>query len=232
MDTEIVLGVLLIGLPIAFNVLFAALAATFEYPDILRHEPAEILRKFTDGGTRLMLLWWGFMLTAVALIPVSALLAAELAPAGESLALLSLALGVAAGLVQAIGLARWPFLVPTLARSHAAATSDAERTAVIVVFEAANRFLGVAIGEHLGYLLTGAWTSVVGLALVASPEAPDLLGWLGLGLGLALAFGSFEFVGRSGSHGWSVAERVVPIAYIGWSLWLLALGVVLLLGVH
>lgn len=232
METQTVLGVFLIGLPIAFNVLFAALAATFEYPDILRREPAEILRRFSDGGTRLVLLWWGFMLTAVALIPVSALLAAELAPAGETLVLLSVALGVAAGLVQAIGLARWPFLVPTLARSHAAAATDAERTAVIVVFEAANRFLGVAIGEHLGYLLTGAWTSVVGLALVASPEAPDLLGWLGVGLGLALSFGSLEFVGRSGPRGWSIAERVVPIAYIGWSLWLLALGVVLVLGIH
>ena len=231
MDTEIVLGVLLIGLPIAFNVLFAALAATFEYPDILRHEPAEILRKFTDGGTRLVMLWWGFMLTAVALIPVSAMLAAELAPAGQALALGSLALGVAAGLVQAIGLARWPFLVPMLARSHAAATSDAERTAVLVVFEAANRYLGVAIGEHLGYLLTGAWTSVVGLALIASPEAPDVLGWLGVALGLAVAFGSLEFVGRSGSRGWPLAERVVPIAYIGWSLWLLALGIALVLGI-
>jgi len=232
MDTRIVLGLLLIGLPVAFNVLFAALSKAFEYPDILRHEPAEILRKFSDGGPRLVMLWWGFMLTAVALIPVSAMLAAELAPAGQMLAQLSLALGVSAGLVQAIGLARWPFLVPTLARTHAAATSDAERTAVIVVFEAANRYLGVAIGEHLGYLLTGAWTSVVGLALVISPEAPDVLGWLGVVLGLAVSFGSLEFVGRSGARGWSVAERVVPIAYIGWSLWLLALGVVLVLGVH
>ena len=232
MDRQLVLGLLLVGLPIAFNVLFAALAATFEYPDILRHEPAEILTRFTDGGTRLVLLWWGFMLTALALIPVSALLAAQLAPAGPTLLLLGLVLGAAAGLVQAIGLARWLFLVPTLARSYAEATTDAQRTAVIVVFEAANRFMGVAIGEHLGYLLTGAWTSVVGLALVSSPDAPDLLGWLGVGLGVALAFGSLEFVGRSGPRGWSIAERVVPIAYIGWSLWLLALGVVLLLDIH
>jgi len=229
MDRQLVLGLLLITLPIAFNVLFAALAATFDYPDILRREPAEILTRFTDGGRRLVLLWWGFMLTALALIPLSALLAVELAPAGPTLTLLGLALGLAAGLVQALGLARWPFLVPTLAHSYAAATSDAERTAVRVVFEAANRFLGVAVGEHLGYLLTGAWTSVVGLALIASPATPDLLGWLGVGLGVALAVGSLEFVGRSGARGWSVPERVVPIAYVGWSLWLLALGVVLAL---
>jgi hypothetical protein len=73
-------------------------------------------------------------------------------------------------------------------------------------------------------------TTQVGLALVASPDASDLLGWLGAGLGVTLGVGSLEFVGRPGPRGWSVAERLVPIAYIGWSLWLLALGVALALG--
>jgi len=117
-----------------------------------------------------------------------------------------------------------------LARRHAEATTDPERTAVTVVFETTHRYLGVAVGEHLGYLLIGAWTTVVGLALVASPDASDLLGWLGAGLGVTLGVGSLEFVGRPGPRGWSVAERLVPIAYIGWSLWLLALGVALALG--
>lgn len=155
-----------------------------------------------------MLLWWGFMRTALALVPVASLLAVELAPAGATLAQLSLVLGVVDGLVQALGLARWPFLVPMLARRHAEATTDPERTAVTVVFE----------------------TTQVGLALVASPDASDLLGWLGAGLGVTLGVGSLEFVGRPGPRGWSVAERLVPIAYIGWSLWLLALGVALALG--
>ena len=46
---------------------------------------------------------------------VSVHAAGELMPAGEGLVLLGLALGVTAGLVQALGLARWPFLVPVLA---------------------------------------------------------------------------------------------------------------------
>lgn len=138
------------------------------------------------------------MLTALALVPVASLLAVELAPAGATLAQLSLVLGVVAGLVQALGLALWPFLVPMLARRHAEATTDPERTAVTVVFETTHRYLGVAVGEHLGYLLTGARTTVVGLALVASPDASDLLGWLGAGLGVTLGVGSLEFVGRPG----------------------------------
>ena len=232
MDPRIVLGLTLVALPIAFNVLFTTLARIFEYPDILRHEPAEVLTRFVAGGRRLILVWWAFMLTALAMVPLAALLAAELAPAAPTLAMLSLALGVSAGLTQALGLARWPFLVPVIAGRYAATDDDAERTALTVVFEAAHRFLGVAVGEHLGYLLTGAWTGVVGLALISSSSGSDILGWLGVLLGLALALGSLEFVGRSGSRGWSVAEKAVPFAYLGWSVWLLALGVTFLLDLH
>lgn len=232
MDETIVLGAALICLPVAFNVLFIALARSFEYPDILRHEPADILTRFVAGGRRLILVWWAFMLTALAMVPLAALFAAELMGQVPSLALLSLALGVSAGLTQTLGLARWPFLVPVLAARFVASQDGAERTALTVVFEAAHRYLGVAVGEHLGYLLTGAWTSVIGLALVISPAGSDILGWLGIVLGLALALGSLEFVGRAGARGWSVAERIVPVAYIGWSVWLLALGVTYLLDIR
>jgi hypothetical protein len=232
MDETFVLGVALIGLPVAFNLLFTALARTFEYPDILRHEPADILARFAAGGRRLVLTWWAFMLTALAMVPLAALFAAELMGQVPSLALLSLALGVSAGLTQALGLARWPFVVPILAGRFLASQDATERTALTVVFEATHRYLGVAVGEHLGYLLTGAWTSVIGLALVTSPGASDVLGWFGVLLGLALALGSLEFVGRAGARGWSIAERVVPVAYIGWSAWLLVLGVTYLMDIR
>ncbi len=228
----VVLGALLIGVPIAFNVLFMALARQFEYPDILRHDAAEVLTRFTAGGTRLLTTWWLFMLSALLLVPIAALLAVELGPAGGALAELTLAVGVVAGLVEAIGLARWPFLVPLLARRHAAATSDAQRDTVVIVFDAAHRFLGVAVGEHLGYLATGAWTALVGVALVVSPEGLDLLGWLGAVLGVLLMAGSLEFVGRPGDRGWPFAERLVPLAYLGWSIWLIALGVAILADWH
>jgi hypothetical protein len=42
----------------------------------------------------------------------------------------------------------------------------------------------------------------------------------------ALMLCSLEFVGRR--DGWSVAERLTPIAYVTWSLWLMATGVALL----
>ena len=41
--------------------------------------------------------------------------------------------------------------------------------------------------------------------------------------------GSLEFVGPFESSGWKLAGTLVPLAYIGWSVWLLALGIGLLL---
>jgi len=119
-------------------------------------------------------------------------------------------------------------LVPLLARLDADARTDAERAAVTVAFRVSHRYLGVAVGEHLGYLLTGAWTATVGLGLAAGSVAGSTLGWLGVGLGVILAVGSLEFVGRSGERGWPLVERIVPVAYVGWSAWLMAVGVTFL----
>ena len=58
---EVVTAVLLIVLPIAFNAAFFALGAAFDYPDILRREPDEVLRRFHAGGAGLILRWEAFI---------------------------------------------------------------------------------------------------------------------------------------------------------------------------
>ena len=45
-----------------------------------------------------------------------------------------------------------------------------------MVFQSFNRYLGVAVGEHLGYLLTGVWTMLTGIALAADHRGPPLVG--------------------------------------------------------
>ena len=52
MSTATVAGLLLIVVPIAFNVAFGALAARFDYPDILRQPTAHVLSKFRDWRNR------------------------------------------------------------------------------------------------------------------------------------------------------------------------------------
>ena len=56
-------------------------------------------------------------------------------------------------------------------------------------------------------------------------ESPALIACSG---GRFLTLGSLEFVGPFEPRGWKPAGTLVPLADIGWSLWLLALGVGLL----
>ena len=220
-------GALLIALPIAFNVFFGLLAARFEYPDILRHPTSEVLAKFRAGGSGLLLTWWGFAMTALLFAPGAVLVSAQLDGANTTLVQLATTIGVLAAAVQVLGLVRWPFMVPHLARASEGAT-PAQSEAIDIVFQSFNRYLGVAVGEHLGYLLTGAWTVLVGAASLQSGLLPAWMSIAGIVVGAVLAATSLEFVGPNERDGSKLAGAVVPIAYIAWSLWLAVLGVFVL----
>jgi len=228
MTVDLVAATLLIAVPITFNVAFFELGRTFDYPKILR-EPADvILRRFDAGGSGLVLRWQLLLTSAVAMLPLVALVGVALAAPTE-LTVSGIVIGSAAAIVQALGLVRWPFAVPELARRYVAADEPTTREAIEVVFATLHRLLGVGIGEHLGYLLTGAWTIIVAVSVASTDVMPQWLGWLGVPIGVALLIGSLEFVGPSERNGWSVAGMIVPIAYIAWSLWLISLGLALIL---
>jgi hypothetical protein len=229
MSDATIAGLFLIGVPLAFNTAFALLGARFDYPDILRQPTSDVLARFRAGGTSLVLLWWAFALTAVLMVPLVVLLGQAIDDANPTLLAVATTVGVLAGLVQFLGLVRWPFLVPHLARTEADPdASPARREAIDVVFQSFNRYLGVAVGEHLGYGLTGAWTTLTGIALTQTSAAPSWLGVVGIVVGPILMLCSLEFVGSNEPAGWKVAEHVTPAAYVAWSLWLVATGVALL----
>jgi hypothetical protein len=227
--TEVFTGILLIVLPVAYNVLYTALARSFDYPEILRRPTAEVLDRFTAGGSALILIWWAFAMSAVLLAPTAVLVSATFADANPTVLTMATAIGVLAALVQFLGLIRWPFAVPHLAREMADPTASAsKKDAVDVIFQTLNRYLGVAVGEHLGYMLTGLWTGLVGIAVIQSDLVHAAFGVIGLVLAPLFLVGSTEFVGSNERQGWKIAGMLVPIAYVGWSLWMLALGIALL----
>jgi len=229
---EVVTAALLIAVPIAFNLAFFELGRAFDYPNILRKEPDEILRRFAAGGSGLILRWEALLLSALAMLPLAVLVTVALAPPAP-LAVASVVIGSAAALVQGLGLVRWPFAVPELARRYTAADGPeaaATRRTIEVVFATLHRLLGVGIGEHLGYLLTGLWTLLVAGSIMSTSVLPGSLGLIGIPIGLALLVGTLEFVGPNEERGWPLAGTIVPIAYIAWSIWLIALGVGFILG--
>jgi hypothetical protein len=228
MTTESVAGLLLIAVPIAFNVTFTLLARSFSYPDILRQPAGTILTRFSAGGTPLVVRWWAFALTALMMVPVVVLVSSLFADG--PLRTLALATGLLSALVQTLGLMRWPFVVPLLARRYLdPRATQSQRESAELVFDALHRYLGIGVGEHLGYLLTGAWTILTGVLVIGSPAFPAWLGWLAIPIGVSLLIGALEFVGANEPRGWSLAGRVTPIGYIAWSLWLVACGIALFL---
>jgi uncharacterized protein DUF4386 len=230
MTVRMFTGLLLIILPIAYNSLYTLLARSFDYPDILRRPTSDVLKRFTAGGTPLVLTWWGFAMSAVLLAPAVVLLSASLAGANPTILSLATVIGLLAALVQFLGLIRWAFAVPYLGRIAAdPATAPATQEAINVTFQTLNRYLGVAVGEHLGYLFTGLWTALAGIALIQSDVLYPAFGIVGLVLAPLFVVGSFEFVGPFEPGGWKLAGHVVPLAYIGWSIWLLVLGIGLLI---
>jgi hypothetical protein len=220
-------GVFLIAAPVWFNVTFTLLAKRFEYPDILRRPTSEILERFRAGGASLVLLWWAFALSGVLLIVSVVLLGMALG--ADALVVVATTVGVIAGLVQLLGLLRWVYLVPMLARVDADPALDTvHRAANDAVFAAQHRYLGVGVGEHLGYLFTGLWSVLIGIAVIQGTTIPSWLGWPGVVVGAGLVAGSAEFLGPNEERGWPLAGAAIPIVYIAWSLWLLGLGIALL----
>ena len=217
-------GIFLILVPLAFNFAFFALANAFSYPDILRQPTDVILRQFVAGGSGLVTLWYLFATTAILAIPLALLLYGTFHEEHPQLAQAATIVGVLSGLVQVIGLFRWVFLVPALAATYAGVGTDpATRAAAVVVFEAAHQYLGVAVGEHMGYLFTGSWTILLSVMMFQSRTFRPWLGSVGILSAVGIIAGLLE------PAGWEMAGAINAISYIVWSLWLMTMGVLLLL---
>jgi hypothetical protein len=81
-------------------------------------------------------------------------------------------IGVLAGLVQMLGLLRCVYLVPSLARAHTDPRASPAERAPEAIFRAFHQYLGVGVGEHLGYLLTGVWSILAGIAITLGSVLP------------------------------------------------------------
>lgn len=215
-------GALLVAIPLVFTAGFTGLQMTFDYPDILRHPAGEVLTRFAAAGVDLHLYWYAMMLAGLAMIPAAIGLGLLLWERDRFLAALSIGAGVLAGLVQALGLLRWVLLVPGLAATYVAPdATDAAREMSIALFDAANRYLGMGVGEHFGYLFTAAWTVFVALLILRQHK---IVAVLGLVLALGVVTGMVE------PFGVELAGTINALSYTLWAVWMLVLGIIVLRG--
>jgi hypothetical protein len=218
-------GALTILLAIGFNIPYAILAMTYDYPNVLRRPAGEALDLFAAGGASLILTWHAFALSALLLAPLA--LALTLTPNAvrerPGLAIGAAICGSLAGLAQAIGLWRWVFVVPGLARIHADPNANhPDRRAAEQVFDLINQYGSMAIGEHLGQLLTALF--VLLLSTLQWREARRITGLIGFATATAITVGTNEGVAIAlGQSGDAFATFTIA-GFLGLTVWLVATG--------
>lgn len=196
---------------------FTALGSIFNYPDVLDEPAAQVLADFRANETAVSA-WFAILALSAALFAPIALGVARLS--SHRLMRIAVPVGIAAGIVQVIGLARWPLLVPGYA-SDAAGADPAVAAAARDAFTTASDILGTAIGETLGYALTATWTVLVIVALGRryAGRSFQVVGVIAAVLVLA---------GVLSPLGLPVIDTANFAGYVLWCLWLIAFGVVIL----
>lgn len=214
-------GALLVIVPLVFTAGFTGLQMTFDYPDILRQPAGEVLTRFAHAGWDLHVYWYAMMAAALGMIPTSVATGLALWKRDNLLASLTIAFGTVAGLVQTFGLIRWVILTPALAASYVApGATETQQAMSVALFDAANLYLGVGVGEHLGYLFTGVWTLLVSALIFGERR---ILGASGVALSFTVMAGMLE------PFGVPYTADINAIGFSLWALWALVLGVTLLL---
>lgn len=221
-------GAALVAGAVLVNVPYAVLVATFDYPDILRKPSIEVLTRFHDAGPALIG-WW----TAFAWVGAPLLFALPNLPQalfGDRVSALTRAattLGVVGLVVQMVGLLRWVFVVPGLARTVSDPTvPEATRAAAVVAFETLHAYGGVALGEHLGQAMTVGWMLGLSIEGIRTRSMVGIGLWgVGAAALYALAQGELFATVVGGFPQWGPAGLVGSLA---WLVFLLLLGVHLL----
>jgi hypothetical protein len=215
---------------VGFHVPFTVLTIIFDYPDILREPAGMVLARFREGGTTLLLTWYGYALVPLLLLPM--IFAVHLlVRSRHTLALTMTVLGVAAVLLQTIGLLRWTFVVPALASMHGdPGANEATRAATEAMFIALHQFAGVAVGEHLGQLLTAAWLWSTAVVLGATAEVPRWMERAAQVAAALICIGTVEHLGTVLPIDVSALSNVTVAGFVLFTVWLVSLAVFQLRG--
>lgn len=203
-------------LSIAFNIL----VVIFEFPDILRASAAYRLALFTENSQIIIPTYYVLALTGLVQVLMSVLLYESFA-VKNGLVLVTAVFGVLTGVFQVLGFIRWPIVVPYFAE---AMNSGLSMGTIAFVEGMLNRYAGMAVGEHLGFLCQAVWTMLLGASMIKQDLFDSRLGWTGVVLGFLTLLMSLEplggVLGIFGELTWPVMAA--------WLIWLFLLAISLL----
>ncbi len=216
-----IIGAILVNIP------YTLLILNFDYPDILRQPTEEILTRFQAGGTSLIYTWLAFAWVGLPMLFGTILLQRVLEKENSPFLETATTIGVSGFIVQVVGLLRWVFVIPVLARLFTGPTTDpVTKAAIPAVFIAVHQYGGVILCEHLGQFLIIIWMSIISGIIYKSKFFSKWVAWLGWFASsvyilaqtelFATAIPTFPVIDWAGLYG-----------SLLWILWMIVLGVYL-----
>lgn len=159
-----------------FMAAFFVLAASFEFP-------------FPANQGIIVIAYYAMVATSILQVFMAEVLFRVLSDS-RTLNLLALVAGVAAGILQIIGYARWFTAIPVLSDSLNSGALLEET--VFALERMLNAYLGMGLGEHAGTLFMALWLVFAGLAARETTFIPRSVRFLMLASGWALGLVALE----------------------------------------
>lgn len=194
---------------------FLMLAQSFSFPDILRATAQERLALFAAHQAVIVPAYYMMALSGLTQIGLAVLFHQSFARPGSTLLLGALVAGVLGGAFQAMGFLRWPIAVPYLAQQMSAAPDAQTRNVVALLEGLLNRYVGMAVGEHLGFIGQGFWTLLIGAAMLRGALFSPVYGAIGIVLGVLLCGSALEQLGGPFAA-LGMLSAPVSAAWLGW----------------
>ena len=212
----LLLVLLVLAQVVIFMIPLVVLGSAIGWPASLRLPAGEALPLIAANATAVQAGYWGYLLTAVAMVPLALALHRRFAGRGagglanDTMA----ALGVAAAVLKTLGIVRWLIAMPGLAMLHAGTQDQTRRAAVETVYIALNGYAG-SVGELLGVqLFSGLWFALVGALLRRTGQRAVGLGGIVVGAGFAAN------ALRSALPTLEALSAVMPPIGLAWLVWL------------
>lgn len=221
-------GLFFIAGAILINIPYTLLIMNFDYPDVLRMPTEETLTKFQAGGSSLIYTWLAFAWVGLPMLFGAIMLKRILEKEGSPFLEIATTIGAMGFIVQVIGLLRWVFVVPILARLFTDPVTDsATQAAIPAVFVAVHHYGGVILGEHLGQILTILWVIMISGIIYRSQMFSKWVAWLGWIASAVYLLAQTELFATA-IPDFPVIDWAGLYGSLLWLLWMIVVGVYLI----
>ncbi len=202
----------------------AILANKFNFPDILRQPAADAFSLFKQNERFIVSGYYVFLVSSFLFIPLSYLLQHIFKESNaQTTSRVLVGCGIATTLFQSIGFIRWIFTMPYLTESYFSNLENQEF--ITIMYETLNRYAGMSIGEHLGFLAMGSWTICLGIIILKHARFYNWVGLTGVFTGLLLIVSVGEHFGGTQAQ---LFGKINFIANTLWTVWVLIVAVMLI----